>query len=180
MRSTQIELKDVATEIETMADRTSIDPERLELVNARVDLIFRLQQKHRLSSIAELIDLQQSLNTKLNSFSDLDEEIATLSAKIEEEYSILLSVAKKLSAQRSKAIADVEGQVVELLKELGLTSAVFAVENTILNDDQLTVTGLDQIKFCFSKPRLQTTRLEQSCFRWRAIAFNAGNKRSFC
>ncbi|AFD05193.1 DNA repair protein RecN [Solitalea canadensis] len=150
LRSTQIELKDVATEIETMADRTSIDPERLELVNARVDLIFRLQQKHRLSSIAELIDLQQSLNTKLNSFSDLDEEIATLSAKIEEEYSILLSVAKKLSAQRSKAIADVEGQVVELLKELGLTSAVFAVENTILNDDQLTVTGLDQIKFLFS------------------------------
>lgn len=150
LRSTQIELKDVATEVESIADRTNIDPERLELVNARIDMIFRLQQKHRVSSITDLIELQQALNIKLNSFSDLDEEIAKLTAQIDEEFAALLSMAKKLSAQRSSAVLKVQDQVVELLKELGLTNAVFLVENTVLDDNNLTNTGIDQIKFLFS------------------------------
>lgn len=150
LRSTQIELKDVATEVETIADRTTIDPERLELVNGRIDMIFRLQQKHRVSSIADLIQLQHSLNEKLNNFNDLDEEIAKLTAQIDEEFTTLLSIAQKLSAQRSAAVLKVQEQVAALLQELGLTNAVFLVENTVLDDNNLTNTGIDQIKFLFS------------------------------
>ncbi|POY34732.1 DNA repair protein RecN [Solitalea longa] len=150
LRSVQIELKDVSTEIAALSDRTLIDPERLDFVNERLDLIYRLQQKHRLASIKELLELQQSLNDKINSFNNADEEIERLKKQLEQEFKQIIVKAEKISLQRNKALKDVEQQVTTLLKELGLVNAVFKIENTPLENHQVTVNGLDQIKFLFS------------------------------
>ncbi|MCO4294728.1 DNA repair protein RecN [Solitalea sp. MAHUQ-68] len=150
LRGVQIELKDISTEVEALSERTLIDPERLDFVNERLDLIYRLQQKHRLSSVKDLLDLQHTLNEKINSFNNADEEIEKLKKQLEQEFDKLIVQAKKIASQRSLAMKDVETQVSALLKELGLVNAVFRIENTLVEDHQLSVNGLDQIKFLFS------------------------------
>ncbi|UKJ08490.1 DNA repair protein RecN [Solitalea lacus] len=150
LRSVQIELKDVAAEIEGLSERTLIDPERLDFVNERLDLIYRLQQKHKLTSITELLTFQASLNEKILSVSNVDEEIERLQKQLAEEFDKLIQLAKKLSNQRLKAVESVEQQVNHLLKELGLNNAIFKIEIQLLSDDQITASGLDLVKFLFS------------------------------
>ncbi|SMO83673.1 DNA repair protein RecN [Solitalea koreensis] len=150
LKSAQIELKDLSGEVEQLAENTIVNPSRLTEVNERLDLIYRLQQKHRLGSIPELIALMNELGTKLNLFNNLDEEIEQLKIQIGQLAKELSVVAVNISKNRNKAIDEVEKEVTFLLKEVGMPNAVFKIDNTLLPEDQFTQTGIDQIRFLFS------------------------------
>src|SRR5690606_38524752 len=85
LRSCLIEVKDIADEVESMEQSTSFNEERAVEINERLSGIYSLQKKHRVSSVAELLQIQQDLSAKRNHALNSDENIEQLEKEIEKE-----------------------------------------------------------------------------------------------
>ncbi len=142
------EIQDITRELERIADATEYDPVRLVEIQQRLDLIYRLQNKHRLGSVGELLALQQEWESKLQKLSNLDDEIAALQLQIEQAHRELTTQAHKLSERRKAVITGFEGEVKGMLAKLAMEHAILQVQCTLLPD--LTPTGQDEIHFMFA------------------------------
>ena len=154
-----IELKDIAKEIETNYEKIDFDPERAELVRQRIDLIYGLQQKHRVSSVDELIHIQEDLKNRIDHITNSDEKLSNLKKAIDIEKSVLENISGELSRNRKNVIPQIEARVQELLFQLGMPNAVFKVE--IISGDEFNSYGSDKVRFLFSANK-QTFPLELS------------------
>lgn len=148
LKSSLIELKDIASEIENLEQRTHTDEARAIEVNERLSLIYNLQKKHRVNTSAELIQLQQELSGKIQQALFGDEEIEKLQKQINTEKQELEKLAAQLSANRAKAIPDIEKQVKAALAEMGMRSSTLKIELTDLSE--LSTSGRDHIRLLFS------------------------------
>lgn len=148
LNSTIIELKDIAAEAEQLEQHTQTDEERAEEVNNRLSMIYNLQKKHRVSTNAELLQLQEDLSGKIQQAMFGDEEIENLRKEITLQKQELEELAKQLSANRKKAIPDIEAQVLKSLAEMGMSNSALKIEQT--TSAELFSTGTDQIKFLFT------------------------------
>ncbi|TSA27839.1 MAG: DNA repair protein RecN [Bacteroidetes bacterium] len=146
--SNLIDIKDITKELQRLEDHIQVDPDTSERVSARLDLIYRLQKKHQVSSIKELLGIQEELSAKLLETESLDDRIAHLSREIEEAGKELLTMATSISEARRKAIPSFEKEITALLADLGMPSARFTIECT--QSAVCTVDGLDAVKFLFS------------------------------
>ena len=145
-----IELKDISNELDEIADTTTFQPDVIEQINDRLSLIYRLQQKHRLNDIAELIALHDSLKIKLASINSIEDEIDSLKrelAKIKEQ---LIHSAHKISETRKSVIPQIEKKLKELLNDVAMKNAIFKVHHEVLSDEQFNSSGIDKVKFLFS------------------------------
>lgn len=145
---TLIELRDIERELEAEAGRVESDPQRLELVSARLDMIYFLQQKHRVQDMAALIALRDEYEQKLSAITLGDSAIAELEAKIASQNSKAVKLAADISASRKKAASEVSAFVENVLAELGMPGARFRVD--ISPVDELRTSGADEIRFMFS------------------------------
>jgi DNA repair protein RecN (Recombination protein N) len=150
LSSVLIELKDIAAEIDAIEQRTHIDEARAAEINERLSLIFGLQKKHRVTTIAELLDIQQDLSDKIAQVLFGDEAIEALQAKIANEQQVLQQLAQQLSANRAKAIPAIQTQVQQTLAEMGMEHANLSIENTLAKPADFDQNGIDHIRFLFS------------------------------
>jgi len=150
LNSALIEIKDIASEIEQLEQRTQTNEARAEEINTRLSLIYNLQKKHRLSSNAELLALQDELSGKIQQALFGDEEIEALQQQIKLQKTELEELAAQLSANRTKALPDIETQVMNTLAEMGMGNAHLKIEHTPTVNSELTKTGADQIRFLFT------------------------------
>jgi DNA repair protein RecN (Recombination protein N) len=146
--SSYIELDDISTEIERLSAATEADPDRLNQVNARLDLIYSLVQKHRVANEAELILKKQELSQLVSGIVTSDERTGELGTLIEKELKILTVLASGISEKRSNVIPEVEEKISAILKQLGMPNARFRVELTHLQE--LSPTGIDKADLLFS------------------------------
>lgn len=145
--SATIELKDIAEEISDLDEKIEINPERLLLVKERLDLIYSLQQKHRVSTIAELIGIRSNLEEKVTLVSNYDEAILKQRKHVENCLTNAQNLANQLSEKR-KAVADqIQDYVAKLLIDLGMPFAKLRID---IADCELSNTGKDKIAFLFS------------------------------
>ena len=146
--SCYIELKDLSQEIASASDDVEFNPTRLDFVNDRLNLIYSLQQKHRVSSVDELIRLAEEYRTKLDAITSYDETIRDLQKKKEAFYAKLLSVAATLTNLRQDAAKEIERQMQAYLIPLGMPNVRFAVELTSKKEPDSK--GMDHVTFLFS------------------------------
>jgi DNA repair protein RecN (Recombination protein N) len=146
MQSVQIELQDIAGEVERISDHVNYDPQRIEEVNERLSIGYKLLKKHGVQTTAELISLRDALEDKLRASLNVDELIAAR----EKEVAKLQEEAKKLAATLSKnrqaQAAPLEEQVNKLLRQVGMPNARLKVQ---LQPTELQATGMDAIEFLF-------------------------------
>ncbi|WP_345950348.1 DNA repair protein RecN [Mucilaginibacter sp. PAMB04274] len=150
LNSSLIELKDIASEIELIEQQTQTNEARADEINTRLSLIYNLQKKHRVSSNAELLALQEELSGKIQQVLFGDEEIESLQEQIKLQRDDLQQLAKQLSDNRIKALPDIETQVMDTLAEMGMGNALLKIEHTYTTNQELTKTGADQIRFLFT------------------------------
>jgi DNA repair protein RecN (Recombination protein N) len=150
LKALQIELKDIEYEIQKVTDNIQSNPKRLEIINDRLNLIYKLQHKHKLENIEDLIQLRESINNKISSFSSLEDLIQSTVQELGTLFSKVKEVAEKLSLNRQKAIPLIETKIKKQLSELAMPEAVLKIERTTLNDEELNSSGKDSIKFLFS------------------------------
>ncbi len=148
LKSTLIELKDIAAEIETMEQHTHTNEARATEINERLSLIYNLQKKHHVITNAELLRLQEELSTKIQQALFGDEEIEKLQKQIAAEKQELENLSSTLSANRAKAIPDIEKQVIKSLAEMGMDNSTLKIE--LNNIPALGLNGTDQVRFLFS------------------------------
>ena len=146
--STYIELNDISSEIEKINEETEDNPERLNFINDRLDLLFSLMQKHRVQTVGELITKREEIQSILDKISTSDERLNTLNKLIEAEHVHLLDLAKQITDKRKDVIHPIEQKVTETLQQLGMPNAKFIIELT--DTDDLTPRGKDKADFLFS------------------------------
>ncbi|GAB2834207.1 DNA repair protein RecN [Ferruginibacter profundus] len=144
--STQIELQDIADELEQINDSVQYSPERIQEVNDKISLGYKLLKKHSVNSTSELLAVKEALQEKLNDVLNISEAIAQkekLTASLLKECEQL---AKTIAANRHKAIKPFTEKVNGLLKQVGMPNAQIKIELTAV---ELSHTGSEAIEFLF-------------------------------
>ncbi len=147
LESCRIELKDIADEMNKALDSIDFDPQQLDSIHQRLDLLYSLQQKHQVSSVADLIALRDELQQKIGHIENSDEELAELRKLADDLRQKCVEMAKKLTATREKSARKVEKEVEMRLVALGIPNVRFNVE---LAEKPLSIDGADKILFLFS------------------------------
>ena len=147
MESVMIELDDLASEIERESDAVEFDPERTETLKERLSLLYRLQKKHRVQDIKELLVVQKTLMEKDGITSNLDETLLAAQRSFEKAKETVKDVASRLSNSRKKVSKPLCKQITRLLQELGMPNAVFEIDNSIVEPSP---SGIDRIEILFS------------------------------
>lgn len=148
VHSALLDLKDVSAELASAAEHVDSDPERLSQVVTRIDLIYSLQQKHRVTSEAELIALRDKYTAQLQTITSGDERIVALEQHIAELRTEALRRADTIHAARTKAVPSIDAELSATLAELGMPSARFTVD--VAAQEELLPTGRDRVSFLFT------------------------------
>nr|HQU59676.1 AAA family ATPase [Saprospiraceae bacterium] len=128
------ELKDMAQEFENIGEATEYDPERIMELQQRLDMVYRLQKKHQVASVEELLRIQAELQQQLDAIGDLSAEIAALEKEAHQRETELLALAEELSARRHAVVAGFENKVESMLAELSMEHARMKAEFTRLDE----------------------------------------------
>jgi DNA repair protein RecN (Recombination protein N) len=150
LHSTQVELKDIANELGQLEDDASLDPERLEEVSQRLSLIYRLEKKHSVATIDDLLAIQDSLIERIALVDNGTEQISKLQLSLQAELKKLNELALQLHQAREKVLREFQNNVVVLLTKVGMPNATFKVEIQKSNQQILNDFGFTEIKFLFS------------------------------
>lgn len=146
--SAYIELKDISQEVADKEEEVEFNPVRLDEVNARLNLIYSLQQKHRVDTVKALLSLQENYALQLSAITSSDEDIARLEAQVKELFSQVIAQAQVLTEARTRAAREVERQMAARLVPLGMPNVRFQVEMGVRKEPG--VHGADTVNFLFS------------------------------
>lgn len=146
-----VELNDMGYDMESRAGGLEADPSRLELVSARLDLLFSLMQKHRVEDITTLIKIREDFRIKVDMLSRGDERLEELEKLLDESIGHLSGFAAMISANRRDVADDAEGEMNSLLKQLGMPNARFQVKLSTL--EAFAPKGKDHADFLFTANR---------------------------
>jgi DNA repair protein RecN (Recombination protein N) len=147
LSSVAIELKDIGDEAERLASAVTVDPREAARMQERLDVILRLQQKHRVKDTAALLALQAELRERGQRMGSLSERIVKLEGEEAAMRQHVTAGADRLSAARRKAMPTLATEVVVQLRKLGMPHARFVF------DHQVTAPGpqgIDEVRALFS------------------------------
>lgn len=146
LSSLYIELQDIVADADRINDEVGYDPARIEAINERLSMGYRLQKKHGLSSTNELISLQQELSGKLKEVLNMDDVIASITAELAGFRESAEKLAMEISKNRKGHSASLEQQVNALLMQVGMPNARLRVD---VRDSGLGPYGSDEVEFMF-------------------------------
>lgn len=148
LQSVCIELKDITSEIEQIEEKINYSPERFDVVSQRLNEIYRLQQKHRVNSVAELLDIKNDIDRKLQNISSLETSIKKLELLISNKEKELQTSAETISVKRKSVFKEIEQKVVQILQQIGMPNARIKIEHK--KSAAVNESGFDEIKFIFN------------------------------
>ncbi len=146
LQSAQIELQDISDDVDRISNHINYDPEKIEQLNERLSLGYKLQKKHGVNSTAELLLIHQQLEEKLQAVLNIDEAIQQKEKELAAKRKNLLQLAEKISANRRKQIKPLEEKVNKLLAQVGMPNAKLKVDIKTID---LSSSGTDAIDFLF-------------------------------
>jgi DNA repair protein RecN (Recombination protein N) len=148
LTSVSIEFDDVIKELEQVSENLNVDPEQLEFANQKLQTIYNLQKKHQVSTIEELLLIQEELDSKVISVVSLDFEIKKIESLQAELVSKLDTVAKTISEKRIAAVPVLIQKWTAILVQLGMPNVRFDIQ--IKATDKYFDNGKDELLFLFS------------------------------
>jgi len=148
LETTYIELKDILSEISAFSGKIDFQPQRLEQIQLRLNEIYSLQNKFRVGTVEELIQLKDDFAAKIQQTEQDSEKITEIQNEINSIETELKKLANQLSTKRKEACQTAEEHVISQMKLLGVPNIRFEVR--INRKNQLTEEGIDEVKFYFS------------------------------
>jgi DNA repair protein RecN (Recombination protein N) len=147
LQAAQVELKDIADEVESLNDNINIDDARMQEITQRIDLGNKLLKKHNLIHTNELIDIRNNLEQQLEHVLHIDDKIASVEQSVKEHFKKATTLAATISTQRKSGVGDFESKVLALLRQVGMPNALICVN--IESAKGLSAHGADTIQFLF-------------------------------
>ncbi len=151
-----IELQDMLSDAASLNDRLQFSPERQAFVTERLDLIYRLQKKHGVDSIAALLEVQNRLDQQLQEADSLDDRIREVMEHVDAVFAQMQQAADSLTAGRQQAGEVLERQLLPILAQLGMSSARIVVDITPSAD--YGSMGHDNVRLLFNANQGGTLR----------------------
>lgn len=145
--SVGIELDDVLIELDNLEENLSSDPNELERINSKLQIVNNLCQKHSVSEIIELVEIKNQLQSKINNTESLDETIADQEKEIAILEDELNQLANKIHKNRKKVIPEFVSKLETILTDLGMPNAKFKIELNRI--DHFIANGKDSLQFLF-------------------------------
>lgn len=145
--SIRFELRDINRQVESLAEKTEIDPARLQEVQDRLDILYRLQRKHGISTVEELIQLRDEFREKLSKIENSDTDSLQAKVHLEEVKGKMQEAGLALTKARKSVVQEFEHSVTAKLTLLGMPNASFQIQ---VQESAPTLDGLDKIVFLFS------------------------------
>lgn len=146
--SVQIEFDDIEKELNAVAETVYSNPEELELINQKLQLIYTLQKKHQVASVDELLVIQNELDNKVVSVVTLESEIEKIKVAISQFEEKLNNFAAKIHQNRVEAVSVLSSKLLVILQQLGMENSRFDIQ--IIAKDDFLFNGKDEIQFLFS------------------------------
>lgn len=146
LQSLQIELQDVASEIESLNDAILFDAQRIEWINERIAAGYKLLKKHGVQNTADLLTIQRELEEKLQAVLNMDEVIAGKEKQVAALLQQASALADNISARRKTQCKPLADKVNSLLTQVGMPNAQLKVSVT---ETALNNIGRDTIDFLF-------------------------------
>lgn len=143
-----IELKDIAETVDDAQEGINFDPARLEQVNERLDLIYALLKKHKKETVTELLELAESIRTRLDRSGSYELDIEKLTAQVDAAHAEMEKCAAELTRSRRKASDVIIKDIKDLLVPLGIPNIQFGID--IQPAAEFDRTGHDDLRFMFS------------------------------
>ncbi|MEE1220621.1 MAG: DNA repair protein RecN [Bacteroidales bacterium] len=128
IESSFIELKDIFSELQSFNESIVFDAQLLEENSQRLDLIFKLQSKHNVETVEELLKIKEELANKINQNSDLEFEISKLKEEENKSKKELNNLVNKIFEARKKSAKRVEESLLPLFEAMGMKNAVLKIE----------------------------------------------------
>ncbi|MCB4809306.1 DNA repair protein RecN [Tamlana sp. 62-3] len=146
--SSFIELDDIFSEITSLQEAIDADPNRLEVVDARLKMLHNLMQKHVVSEVSELIEIKNKLQEKVAVTENLDDSIKAKQSEINSKEKQLNTIALQITKQRNAVIPELKTQLETLLSSLGMPNAQFKIDLSL--SSTFLANGKDELSFLFS------------------------------
>lgn len=148
LESARIELEDIADELERAQEHVDFNPARLAFVDDRLATIYALEKKHRVSTVAELLEVKANLGQQLDGIDNSEEEIKAAEQRIADCYTHVSTLGKKLTERRSKAAATTVDQLRQTLVFLGMPNVNMHFD--LKRKSAPDAAGFDSVTFLFS------------------------------
>ena len=148
INSLYIELKDVVNDIEIYKESLEYNPELLNIKNEKLDKIYSLIKKHKVSSVDELIEEKDKLSKGFFDNTSLLTKIEEVRNIISQKNEFLLKLSEKINEKRFKAIPEIQKQLNSILSKLGMKNAKFKIN--LLPLDELNEYGKAKLELLFS------------------------------
>lgn len=150
LQSAQVELQDIADDIDRLSGHVQFDPGRAEQLNERLSLGYKLQKKHSVNSTSELLAIRAELAQRLQAVLDIESVIAQKEKELAAARQSLNALAQQVSANRRKQIKPLEDKVNKMLMQVGMPNATLKAE---MKSTDFNATGADQVEFLFDANR---------------------------
>jgi DNA repair protein RecN (Recombination protein N) len=146
--SVLIEFDDLIVDVSVLAEQLINDPEQLELINQKLQVIYSLQKKHQVNTVEEMIQIQEELENKAFAVQHLEDAIAQLENALETNRKELDELAGVLHQKREKAIPVLAEKLVGYLVQLGMPNSQFDIQ--LSQKEHFFTNGKDELQFLFS------------------------------
>lgn len=143
-----VEIQDISYEISKKESETEINPQELERLNERIDLIYTLEKKYQVDNIQGLLDFQDRLQQEISKYSDNQEMLQSLESTCKDLEKETLSLAKQLSKSRQAVLPQLEKEMCKRLQQLGMPEGQFKIQ--LRQSEQPYNEGIDLAEFLFS------------------------------
>lgn len=148
INSVAIEFDDIVSELNQVGESLTNDPEQLELTNQKLQNIYNLQKKHQVTTIDELLEIQDVLDNKVISVDSLQVEIEKAEIEIVESEKQLDSLSEVIRKNRKKAIPVLTEKLISILDLLGMPNVRFKIDVTL--SEAYHNSGKDDLEFLFA------------------------------
>lgn len=148
IKSAFIELDDIANEFNVLNEKVEANPEVLEEVNAKLQVLYMLLKKHNAQDISELLEIRRVLEEKVMAVENVEGDIASKKLELKKLEADLNTISIQLSKNRKAIVPTLKKQLEDTLSGLGMASATFKIE--LQPAQEFKPTGKDDLVFLFS------------------------------
>lgn len=148
VNSVIIELEDVNQDLNSELEKLVFNPEKLELVNQKLQTIYLLQKKHQVETIDELIAIKDELDAKVFLSNDIENQIVAFQNQLQSKKTLLDEVSKNIHENRVGVVPNLTQRLSAILSQLGMSNAQFQFE--IQYGENFLSDGKDSVQLLFS------------------------------
>jgi DNA repair protein RecN (Recombination protein N) len=146
LQATQVELQDIADEVDTINNTINYSAERIQIVNDKITIGYKLLKKHNVTTTNELLTIKTDLESKLNDVLNISDAIAKKEKETNEWLAKSESIAEQISTNRKKITKPFAQNINTLLVQVGMPNAQIKIQ---IDDVALNATGKNNIEFLF-------------------------------